>query len=129
VVQPGVGTIHYGAGPAARTLTRLALLEGTVLVCLALLAAWAYRSQVAAARDRLWVAMARESAHQLRHAAHESHGMDCLPAGKSGYHRSRAGRSSQADAERSSGWPSGSSASAARPGASRWAWERWRSAW
>src|SRR6266581_7131610 len=25
----------------------------------------AYRSQVAAARDRLWVAMARESAHQL----------------------------------------------------------------
>jgi signal transduction histidine kinase len=65
VVQPGVGTIHYGAGPAARTLTRLALLEGIVLVCLALLAAWAYRSQVAAARDRLWVAMARESAHQL----------------------------------------------------------------
>jgi len=65
VVQPGVGTIHYRAGPAARTLTRLALLEGSVLVCLALLAAWAYRSQVAAARDRLWVAMARESAHQL----------------------------------------------------------------
>src|SRR5436309_2458019 len=30
-----------------------------------LLAGWAYRSQVAAARDRLWVAMARESAHQL----------------------------------------------------------------
>src|SRR5207302_609853 len=55
VVQPGVGTIHYRAGPAARTLTRLALLEGSVLVCLALLAAWAYRSQVAAARDRLWV--------------------------------------------------------------------------
>ena len=65
VVQPGVGTIHYGAGPTARTLTGLAALEGTVLVCLALLAAWAYRSQVAGARDRLWVAMARESAHQL----------------------------------------------------------------
>jgi len=65
VVQPGVGTLHYGASPAARTLTRLALLEGSVLVCLALLAGWAYRSQVAAARDRLWVAMARESAHQL----------------------------------------------------------------
>src|SRR5438046_2311143 len=43
----------------------IAALEGAVLLCLALLAGWAYRSQVAAARDRLWVAMARESAHQL----------------------------------------------------------------
>jgi len=57
--------MRRSASPAARTLTRLALLEGSVLVCLALLAGWAYRSQVAAARDRLWVAMARESAHQL----------------------------------------------------------------
>jgi signal transduction histidine kinase len=65
VVQPGVGTIHYGRSPAARRLAGLALLEGAVLLCLALLATWAYRSQVAAARDRLWVAMARESAHQL----------------------------------------------------------------
>jgi signal transduction histidine kinase len=65
VVQPGVGTIHYGRGPAARRLAGLALLEGAVLLCLALLGTWAYRSQVAAARDRLWVAMARESAHQL----------------------------------------------------------------
>lgn len=65
LVQPGVGTIHYGAGPAARRFAGIAALEGAVLLCLALLAAWAYRSQVAAARDRLWVAMARESAHQL----------------------------------------------------------------
>jgi signal transduction histidine kinase len=46
-------------------LASIAALEGAVLLCLALLAGWAYRSQVAAARDRLWVAMARESAHQL----------------------------------------------------------------
>ncbi|HMH82473.1 MAG TPA: HAMP domain-containing sensor histidine kinase [Gemmatimonadales bacterium] len=65
LVQPGVGTIHYGAGPAARRFAGIAALEAAVLLCLALLAAWAYRSQVAAARDRLWVAMARESAHQL----------------------------------------------------------------
>ena len=65
LVQPGVGTIHYGAGPAARRFAGIAALEGAVLLCLAVLAAWAYRSQVAAARDRLWVAMARESAHQL----------------------------------------------------------------
>ncbi len=65
LVQPGVGTIHFGALPAARRFIVLAALQGAVFVCLALLAAWAYRSQVAAARDRLWVAMARESAHQL----------------------------------------------------------------
>jgi len=60
-----VGTIHYGTGTAARRFASIAALEGAVLLCLALLAGWAYRSQVAAARDRLWVAMARESAHQL----------------------------------------------------------------
>src|SRR3989442_1887257 len=65
LVQPGVGTIHYGTGTAARRFASIAALEGAVLLCLALIAGWAYRSQVAAARDRLWVAMARESAHQL----------------------------------------------------------------
>src|SRR5204863_416582 len=54
-----------GPLPAARRFMVLAVLEGAVFVGLALLAVWAYRSQVAAARDRLWVAMARESAHQL----------------------------------------------------------------
>src|SRR5213080_4880730 len=49
----------------ARLRACIAALEGAVLLCLALIAGWAFRSQVAAARDRLWVAMARESAHQL----------------------------------------------------------------
>jgi len=65
LAQPGVGTIHYGALPVARRFIGFAVLEGAVFLSLALLAAWAYRSQVVAARDRLWVAMARESAHQL----------------------------------------------------------------
>jgi signal transduction histidine kinase len=65
LVQPGVGTIHYGALPAARQFTGLAVLQGVVFACLALLAAWAIRVRVTAARDRLWVAMAREAAHQL----------------------------------------------------------------
>ncbi|MGH7606956.1 MAG: sensor histidine kinase, partial [Gemmatimonadales bacterium] len=65
IVQPGVGTIHYGALPAARAFTGLALLQGGVFVCLLLLATWAVRERVNAARDRLWVAMAREAAHQL----------------------------------------------------------------
>lgn len=65
LVQPGVGTIHYGALPAARAFTGLALLQGAMFLCLVLLALWAMRERVSAARDRLWVAMARESAHQL----------------------------------------------------------------
>jgi signal transduction histidine kinase len=36
-----------------------------VLLSLVLIAVWAFRWRVEAARDRLWVAMARESAHQL----------------------------------------------------------------
>jgi signal transduction histidine kinase len=65
LVQPGVGTIHYGAVPSARRFTGLAALQAVVFLCLVLLAAWAVRVRVSAARDRLWVAMARESAHQL----------------------------------------------------------------
>jgi len=65
IVQPGVGTIHYGSVPIARRLSRLAALQGGVLLCLVALVVWAVRSRVAAARDRLWMAMARESAHQL----------------------------------------------------------------
>jgi len=44
LVQPGVGTIHYGTGTAARRFASIAALEGAVLLCLALLAGWAYRS-------------------------------------------------------------------------------------
>ena len=65
IVQPGVGTLHYGALPIARRLAMLAVLQGAVLLALVGLAVWASRWRVAAARDRLWIAMARESAHQL----------------------------------------------------------------
>lgn len=65
IVEPGIGTIHYGTLPISHRLTTLGLLEGVVLVALGVLAVWAYRERVGAVRDRLWVAMARESAHQL----------------------------------------------------------------
>src|SRR3989475_7011828 len=45
--------------------TGLATLQGAVFLCLGWLAVWAYRQRLAATRDRLWAAMARESAHQL----------------------------------------------------------------
>jgi len=65
LIQPGVGTIHYGALPAARAFTGLAVFQGAMFLCLVFLAGLAMRERVTAARDRLWVAMARESAHQL----------------------------------------------------------------
>jgi signal transduction histidine kinase len=65
IVQPGVGMLHYGALPIARRLAGLAVLQAAVLLALVGLAFWASRWRVAAARDRLWIAMARESAHQL----------------------------------------------------------------
>jgi signal transduction histidine kinase len=65
IVQPGIGTVHYGAVPIARGLTTLAVLQVAILVGLVGLAFWAARVRLSAARDRLWVAMARESAHQL----------------------------------------------------------------
>ena len=65
IVQPGLGTVHYGTPPAARPFAALAALQLAVLLALAAMAWWAFRSRLAAARDRLWVAMARESAHQL----------------------------------------------------------------
>lgn len=65
VVESGIGTVHYGTLPISRRLTMLAVLEALVLVGLTGLAIWAYRERLGAARDRIWVAMARESAHQL----------------------------------------------------------------
>jgi len=65
IVQPGIGTVHYGALPVARRLKVLALLQAAVLLCLIGLIWLANATKVGAARDRLWVAMARESAHQL----------------------------------------------------------------
>ncbi|MGH7537856.1 MAG: sensor histidine kinase [Gemmatimonadales bacterium] len=65
VPGPGKGLVHYGTLPITRRLTTLALLEGLVLIVLVGLAVWAYRERLGAVRDRLWVAMARESAHQL----------------------------------------------------------------
>jgi len=65
VVEPHLGTVHYGTLPITRRLTTLAVLQVVVLAMLIGLAMWAYRERLGAVRDRLWVAMARESAHQL----------------------------------------------------------------
>jgi signal transduction histidine kinase len=65
IVDPAVGTVHYGPLPAQRNLTALAILQGLTIAVMVAVAIFAYRSAMAAQRDRLWVAMAREAAHQM----------------------------------------------------------------
>ncbi len=57
--------IHFGSLPVARRLNWLRGLQLGVLVLAVAVGVWAYRTAVERHRDRIWVAMARESAHQL----------------------------------------------------------------
>jgi signal transduction histidine kinase len=65
IAVPGLGVVHYGALPIGERLRRLGALQLALLVCAVAAGVWAYRAAVGRDRDRLWVAMARESAHQL----------------------------------------------------------------
>ena len=58
-------TVHYGRLPAQRQLTALAILQALTIFVMVAVAVFAYRNAMAAQRDRLWVAMAREAAHQM----------------------------------------------------------------
>ena len=60
-----LGVVHFGPVPATTLLRTLAVLQGLTLVVMVTVAVVAYRSQTGARRDRLWVAMAREAAHQM----------------------------------------------------------------
>ena len=57
--------MHYGPLPAQRNLTALAVLQALTIAVMVAVAIFAYRSAMSAQRDRLWVAMAREAAHQM----------------------------------------------------------------
>jgi len=60
-----LGQVHYGQAPVGRRLKLLGILQLALLVCAVAAGSWAYRAAGERDRDRLWVAMARESAHQL----------------------------------------------------------------
>jgi signal transduction histidine kinase len=62
---PPWGAVHFGPVPATGVLRTLALLQVLTLAVMVAVAIVAYRSQTHARRDRLWVAMAREAAHQM----------------------------------------------------------------
>jgi len=59
------GTVHYGPVPAKQQLTALVILQGLTILGMVLIGVYAYRHAMASQRDRLWVAMAREAAHQM----------------------------------------------------------------
>jgi len=65
IVDPSFGTLHFGPVPAQRQLTALVVLQGLILLGIVLVGAVAYRNAMASQRDRLWVGMAREAAHQM----------------------------------------------------------------
>ncbi len=65
IVDQAIGTVHYGPLPAQRNLTALAVLQALTIAVMVAVAVFAYRSAMAAQRDSLWVAMAREAAHQM----------------------------------------------------------------
>jgi signal transduction histidine kinase len=65
IVDEAIGTVHYGPLPAQRNLIALAVLQGLTIAVMVAVAIFAYRSAMSAQRDRLWVAMAREAAHQM----------------------------------------------------------------
>ncbi len=60
-----VGTVHFGAPPIQAQLRLVLLLELVSLVAVLSAAVIAWRAQMRAARGRVFVSMARESAHQL----------------------------------------------------------------
>jgi signal transduction histidine kinase len=65
VVDSLVGTIHYGGMPAGRIITALVVFEAVTIAVIIGIAIFAYRAAIDSQRDRVWVAMAREAAHQL----------------------------------------------------------------
>ncbi len=65
IVVPDVGRIFFGPIPASGRLSWLPIVQLALLLAAIGAGVWAYRAAVGRDRDRLWVAMARESAHQL----------------------------------------------------------------
>ncbi|MEX2111492.1 MAG: HAMP domain-containing sensor histidine kinase [Gemmatimonadaceae bacterium] len=65
VVEPGVGTVHYGNTPLVRGLILIPVLQSILIGMVLLAGAYALRTRGRADREQIWAGMARESAHQL----------------------------------------------------------------
>jgi signal transduction histidine kinase len=65
IITPDIGVVHYGAIPQTRILIALGVLQAVTILIMVTVAIVAYRNATHAQRDRMWVAMAREAAHQM----------------------------------------------------------------
>ncbi len=65
VVEPGVGTVHYGHTPLVVWLRIIPAVQALVLALTVIAGIALLRARGRADREKLWAGMARESAHQL----------------------------------------------------------------
>lgn len=65
VVEPLLGTTYYGDSPTVRRLRWIPWLQVTALAGILVAAWWMVRHNTRTERERIWAAMARESAHQM----------------------------------------------------------------
>jgi signal transduction histidine kinase len=65
VVEPGVGTVHFGHTPLVSRLRWLPLAQVLIVLVVVGAGIYALRVRAGAERERVWAGMARESAHQL----------------------------------------------------------------
>lgn len=65
MVEPGVGTVHFGNTALVRGLILIPVLQSILIGMVLLAGAYALRTRGRADREQIWAGMARESAHQL----------------------------------------------------------------
>src|SRR4051812_42709587 len=65
IVEPGLGTVHFGNTPLVRGLILIPVLQSILIGMVLIAGAYALRTRGRADREQIWAGMARESAHQL----------------------------------------------------------------
>lgn len=65
IVEPGIGTIHFGDSPLVKSLRFIPALQAVLVGLVFLAGVYVLRTRGRADRERVWAGMARESAHQL----------------------------------------------------------------
>ncbi|HEX9085873.1 MAG TPA: HAMP domain-containing sensor histidine kinase [Gemmatimonadaceae bacterium] len=65
MIEPGVGTVHFGNTALVRGLILIPVLQSILIGMVLLAGAYALRTRGRADREQIWAGMARESAHQL----------------------------------------------------------------
>jgi signal transduction histidine kinase len=65
IVEPAIGTIHFGDSRLVKSLRFIPALQALLVAFVFLSAVYVLRTRGRADRERVWAGMARESAHQL----------------------------------------------------------------